>query len=74
MIVQHQTTINESDSNHLVFIHSKSNVYVLYYVLYIKYVFSLTQKLFAGNKTRNYAASSKCCVIPVLSTRGYAHV
>jgi len=43
-------------------------------ISYIDYIISLAQKLFVGNKTRNYAASSKCCVIPVLSTRGYAHV
>jgi len=47
-------------------------------ISYIDYIISLAQKLFVGNKTsdntRDCATDSKRCVIPVLSTRGYAHV
>ena len=47
-------------------------------ISYIDYTISLAQKLFVGNKasdnTRDCATDSKRCVIPVLSTRGYAHV
>ena len=46
--------------------------------LHIDYKLSLAQKLFVGNKTdnntRNCATDSKRCVIPVLLTRGDAHV
>jgi len=47
-------------------------------ISYIDYTISLAQKLFVGNKTsdntRDCATDSKRCVIPVLLTRGDAHV
>jgi len=64
MIVQHQTICNS-----LTFLYLKSNLCVFH----IDYKLSLAQKLFAGNK-KNRATNSKCCVIPVLLTRGDAHV
>ena len=56
------------------YLRAKSNICISY----IDYMISLAQKLFVGNKTsnntRNCATDSKRCVIPVLLTRGDAHV